>query len=70
LGVGMSETTKALRHSTEHALDMLEMAAFNEGFESAINAIDELSNELHNTGDNMAAEILVWAAKELRGENC
>lgn len=66
----MSETTKALRHSTEHSLDMLEMASFNEGFESAINAVEELSNELHNNGDTMAAEILIWLAKELRGENC
>lgn len=65
----MSETTKALRHSAEHALDMLEMAAFNEGFEAAINAVDTLSDELHNTGDTMAAEILRWVAKELRGEN-
>jgi hypothetical protein len=66
----MSETTRALRHSTEHSLDMLEMASFNEGFESAINAIEELSNELHNTGDTVAAEVLIWVTKELRGENC
>ena len=66
----MSDTTRAIRHSTDHSLDMLEMACFNEGFESAINAIEELSNELHNTGDTTAAEILVWVAKELRGENC
>jgi len=66
----MSAATEALRHSLEHTLDMMEMANFNEGFESAINAIEELSNELHNTGDTTAAEILVWVAKELRGENC
>jgi hypothetical protein len=49
---------------------MLEMAAYNEGFEAAINAVDLLSDELHNQGDSMAAEILRWLAKELRGENC
>ncbi len=65
----MSETTQALRHSTEHTLDMLEMAAFNDGFESAINAIDELSNALHNNNDTEGAEVLRWVAKELRGEN-
>ena len=70
MGAGMSETTKALRHSTEHALDMLEMAAYNEGFEAAINAVDQLSDELHNQGDSMAAEILRWLSKELKGENC
>jgi hypothetical protein len=48
---------------------MLEMAAFNQGFEAAINAVDELSNHLHNTNDKLGAEILLWVAKELRGEN-
>jgi hypothetical protein len=48
---------------------MLEMAAFNQGFEAAINAVDELSNHLHNTNDQLGAEILIWVAKELRGEN-
>jgi soluble cytochrome b562 len=66
----MSQTTKKLRESTEHALDMLEMASFNEGFEAAVNAVDQLSDELHNTGDTTAAEVLRWVAKELRGENC
>jgi soluble cytochrome b562 len=65
----MSETTEALRHSQEHTLDMIEMANFNDGFEAAIDAIDELSNKLHNEGDTIGAEILRWAAKELRGEN-
>jgi hypothetical protein len=51
-------------------MDMMEMANFNEGFEAALEGIDLLSNQLHNEGDTMGAEILVWAAKELRGENC
>jgi hypothetical protein len=29
----------------------------------------ELSNLKHNEGDTAAADALVWAAKELRGEN-
>jgi len=65
----MSQTTKALRHSTEHSLDMLEMASFNEGFESAINAVEELSNALHNANDAIGAEVLLWAARELRSDN-
>ena len=65
----MSELTKSIRSSVDHSLDMLEMAAFNQGFEAAINAVDELSNELHNTNDKTGAEILRWVAKELRGEN-
>jgi hypothetical protein len=45
------------------------MAAFNDGFESAINALDELSNALHNNNDTEGAEVLRWAASELRGDN-
>ena len=60
---------KEMRKLLEHAIDALEMIAFNDGFESATCGLDELSDQLHNTGDTMAAEILRWAAKELRGEN-
>jgi soluble cytochrome b562 len=65
----MSETTQKLRESIENVLDVLEMSGFNDGFEAAINAIDELSNQLHNNNDTIGAEALRWAAKELRGEN-
>jgi len=66
----VSAATQALRHSLEHTLDMMEMANFNEGFEAAIESVEELSNKLHNEGDTTGAEILRWTAKELRGENC
>lgn len=65
----MSELTTSIRRSLEHELDKLEMANFNEGFEAAINALDEISNALHNDGDTQGAEIIRWAAKELRGDN-
>ena len=65
----MSDLKTSIRSSLEHSLDMLEMAVFNQGFEAAINAVEELSNDLHNTNDKTAAEILRWVAKELRGEN-
>lgn len=66
----MSELTKKLRQASELALDSLEMASFSEGFETATNGLDELSDIKHNAGEKVAAEILRWAAKELRGENC
>jgi hypothetical protein len=66
----MSEITTGVRSSIDHTLDLLEMASFNEGFETAVNALDELSNQLHNNDDPQGAEVLRWAAKELRGENC
>ena len=66
----MSELTTSIRRSLEHELDKLEMASFNEGFEAAINGLDEISNALHNfDGDTDRAEIIRWAAKELRGDN-
>lgn len=65
----MSEVTRDLRTSVERILDVLEMAGFNDGFEAATNALDELSNQLHNNNDTTGAEVLRWAAAELRGEN-
>ena len=65
----MSELTTSIRQSLEHELDKLEMANFNEGFEAAIDALDEISNALHNDGDTERAEVIRSVAKELRGEN-
>ncbi len=65
----MSKATKETRYAIQHHLDLLEMTAFNDGFESCLNAIDELSNFKHNQHELIAAEHLRWAAKELRGEN-
>jgi hypothetical protein len=65
----MSEVTQKLRATMDNVLDALEMSGFNDGFEAAINSIDELSNQLHNNNDTTGAETLRWAAAELRGDN-
>jgi len=65
----MSLNTRMLRKAAESTLDALELLAYTEGFEAATNALDELSDIKHNEGDKNAALILLWAAKELRGEN-
>jgi hypothetical protein len=65
----VSVATEAMRRAVEHSLDALEMIAFNQGFEAATNALDELSDIKHNFDDPTTAEALRWAAKELRGEN-
>jgi len=57
------------RRLADFAIDRLEMAVFNQGFEAAMNGLDEISNTKHNEGDTIAAEVLRWAVKELRGEN-
>lgn len=65
----MSKATQDMRHAINHSLDALEMINFGDGFEAAVNGLDELSNKAHNDGDVGLAETLRWAAKELRGEN-
>jgi hypothetical protein len=65
----MSNASQDMRKAVSHSLDALEMINFGNGFEAAINGIDELSDLKHNAGDKVAAETLRWAAKELRGEN-
>lgn len=58
-----------LRNAMNHSADALEMLAYNDGFEAAINLLDEFSDAKHNLGDTGSAEALRAAAKELRGEN-
>ena len=65
----MAITEGTIRDGVESLLDHLEMHNFNQGFEACINAIDEFSNQKHNDGDHMAAEVLRWAVRELRGDN-
>ena len=65
----MSKASQDMRKAISHSLDALEMIDFGNGFEAAIDGLDELSDMKDNAGDQVAAEILRWAAKELRGEN-
>ena len=65
----MSVNTELLRQASDSTLDALELLAYTEGFEAATNALDELSDIKHNFDEKQVAEILRWAAKELRGEN-
>ena len=57
------------RDEVELSLDRLEMQAFNRGFESCLQGLDELSNLAHNQNNPALAEALRWAVKELNGEN-
>jgi hypothetical protein len=65
----MSRASQDMRKAVSSSLDALELINFGNGFEAAIDGLDELSDLKHNTGDKVAAEILRWAAKELRGDN-
>lgn len=60
---------KLMRQAVESSLDALEMLAFNQGYEAAIAGIEEVSDAQHNRGNTETAEVLIWLAKELRGEN-
>ena len=57
------------RKGVDHHIDLLEMTAFNLGFEACLHALDELSDIKHNRDELIAAEHFRWAAKELRGDN-
>ena len=65
----MSKASQDMRKAIASSLDALEMIAFNNGFEAAIEGLEEMSNKAHNEGALGYAEALRWAAKELRGEN-
>jgi hypothetical protein len=62
-------TIDQFRREVDRIIDKVEMASFNNGFESALDAIDELSNQLWNDGKPTEAEALRSAVKELKGEN-
>ena len=61
--------TKGIRTALDSTLDALEMLSFNQGFEAALNGIEEVSNAENNRGNTTTAETLLWLARELRGEN-
>ena len=65
----MSKASEGIAKAVQHSLDALAMISFNDGFEAAIESIEELSNQQHNEGNKATAEILRWLGKELRGEN-
>ena len=65
----MSKASQDMRKAISSSIDALELIDFGNGFEAARDGLDELSDLKHNAGDKVAAEILRWAAKELRGEN-
>ena len=65
----MSYNTRLLRKAADSTLDALETLSFTEGFDAAIGGLDELSNLKANVGEPDTAEVLRWAAAELRGEN-
>lgn len=50
-------------------MDKLGFQTYGLGYNAAVEMIDEMSNMKHNQGDTIAAEVLRWAANELRGEN-
>ena len=62
-------TVEEFRNHVDRQIDLYGMAQFSRGFESCIEALEELSNHAHNKGNPALADALLWAAKELMGEN-
>jgi hypothetical protein len=65
----MSYNTRLLRKAADSTLDALETLSFTEGFEAATIGLEELSDIEASGGEIDRAEILRWAARELRGDN-
>lgn len=55
--------------SITNEVERLAFSSYQLGFESAVNMVDEISNQAHNKGQHEKAELLRWLAKELKGEN-
>lgn len=62
-------TLETLRQELFMKLDLVEMTQFSRGFQRALDAIEELSDQAHNKGNPALAEALRWAVKEVMGEN-
>lgn len=65
----VEEAFENFRRDIAPVMDKLGFQAYGLGYNAAVEMIDEMSNMKHNEGDTIAAEVLRWAAKELRGEN-
>jgi hypothetical protein len=65
----MLMSVEQFRNQVDRQLDLYGMAQFSRGFESCIEALEELSNQQHNQGKPATAETLRWAVRELLGEN-
>lgn len=65
----VEEAFENFRKDIAPVMDKLGFQAYGLGYNAAVEMIDEMSNMKHNQGDTIAAEVLRWAAKELRGEN-
>jgi len=65
----VEEAFDNFRKDIAPVMDKLGFQAYGLGYNAAVEMIDEMSNAKHNQGDTIAAEVLRWAAKELRGEN-
>jgi hypothetical protein len=63
-------TIKQIRESIDADVDELFQRGYDLGWASLLEEIDNLSDQKHNDGDYVAAEVLRWAAKNLRGEEC
>ena len=65
----VEEAFDNFRKDIAPVMDKLGFQTYGLGYNAAVEMIDDMSNAKHNQGDNIAAEVLGWAAKELRGEN-
>ncbi len=64
-----ASASKDMRNAINHSLSAMELISSIHGYETAVEGLEELSDIKHNLGDHDSAEILRWAAMELRANN-
>jgi hypothetical protein len=62
------EIISTAKMGLELSAERLALSAYSKGFDAAAEMIDDLTNQKRSKGDHIAAEVLAWAANELRGE--
>jgi hypothetical protein len=53
------------KQQVDFALDVLAMKAYDAGWNSALDVLNEAINHKHLAGDRIAVEVLVWARDRL-----
>jgi hypothetical protein len=60
---------EAEKKEIDFALDSLAMKAFDAGWNSVLDIINEAITEKHMTQDKIAVEVIVWLRNRIAGED-
>jgi esterase/lipase superfamily enzyme len=66
--VQVEELIRNTQRELELTAERLALVSYSRGYDAAVETIEALAATKRSKGDQIAAEVLVWAAKELRGD--